>query len=262
MGPLQSEIVKDPKSRCARAEGFNGLKSAEAFNHNLARNTLGGKRCIVSQEQINAWAHINSLTSCRKTAVKPSSSDTDYEMTDFCNDHRYSKKLDANAIHLNQTQKEYVRYKQSKAWKNLVVYKSGIHSFGLYSSQLINRGTMVVEYVGEIIGQKVADKREKEYEASNRLQYKSACYFFKIDKDNIIDATRKGGIARFVNHSCQPNCVAKIITVRSEKKVVFFATRDINPGEEITYDYHFNSEDEGEKIPCYCNSKNCRQFLN
>lgn len=45
-------------------------------------------------------------------------------------------------------------------------------------------------------------------------------------------------------------------------QVVFFAERDINPGEEITYDYHFNHEDEGKKIPCFCNSKNCRRYLN
>lgn len=45
-------------------------------------------------------------------------------------------------------------------------------------------------------------------------------------------------------------------------QVVFLAERDIYPGEEITYDYHFNYEDEGEKIPCYCNSKNCRRYLN
>lgn len=45
-------------------------------------------------------------------------------------------------------------------------------------------------------------------------------------------------------------------------QVIFFADRDINPGEEITYDYHFNHEDEGKKIPCYCRSKNCRRFLN
>jgi len=49
----------------------------------------------------------------------------------------------------------------------------------------------------------VADKREIEYQSGKRQQYKSACYFFKIDREHIIDATRKGGIARFVNHSCQ-----------------------------------------------------------
>lgn len=57
--------------------------------------------------------------------------------------------------------------------------------------------------MGEIVGQRVADKRENEY--GRKLQYKSACYFFRIDKEHIIDATRKGGIARFVNHSCLVN---------------------------------------------------------
>ena len=60
----------------------------------------------------------------------------------------------------------------------------------------------VVEYIGEIVGLRVADKREKEYQSGRKLQYKTACYFFRIDKEHIIDATRKGGIARFVNHSC------------------------------------------------------------
>lgn len=57
--------------------------------------------------------------------------------------------------------------------------------------------------MGEIVGLRVSDKREAEYQSGKKLQYKSACYFFKIDKEHIIDATRKGGIARFVNHSCQ-----------------------------------------------------------
>lgn len=60
----------------------------------------------------------------------------------------------------------------------------------------------VVEYVGEIVGLRVADKREAEYHSGKRLQYQGACYLFRIDTEQIIDATRKGGIARFVNHSC------------------------------------------------------------
>ncbi|VAI35841.1 unnamed protein product [Triticum turgidum subsp. durum] len=149
--------------------------------------------------------------------------------------------------------------RQSKGWKHLVVYKSGIHGLGLYTSEFIPRGSMVIEYVGEIVGQRVADKREIEYHSGKRQQYKSVCYFFKIDKEHIIDATRKGGIARFINHSCMPNCVAKIISVKNEKKVVFFSERHIDPGEEITYDYHFNQE-EGERIPCFCRSFSCRRM--
>ncbi|KAI3467984.1 hypothetical protein Pfo_024647 [Paulownia fortunei] len=223
---------------CARTEGYKGRKQ-EGFLHNHPQDANGNAGCLVPQEQLNAWLHIHRQKPQRKGHPKLSSSNVE-----------------------SDCRKAYARYKQSKGWKHLVVYKSGIHALGLYTSQFISRGAMVVEYVGEIVGLRVADRRESEYHSGKKLQHKSACYFFRIDKEHIIDATRKGGIARFVNHSCQPNCVAKVISVRNEKKVVFFAERDIYPGEEITYDYHFNHEDEGEKIPCYCNSKNCRRYLN
>ncbi|XP_022729706.1 uncharacterized protein LOC111284891 isoform X3 [Durio zibethinus] len=225
------------ESTCARTEGFKGRKR-DGFWHiyGQSRRKSG---CFVPQEQLNAWIHINGHKSCMQGLPKLPTSDIEYDC-----------------------RKEYARYKQAKGWKHLVVYKSGIHALGLYTSRFISRGEMVVEYVGEIVGQRVADKRENEYQSGRKVQYKSACYFFRIDKEHIIDATRKGGIARFVNHSCLPNCVAKVISVRNEKKVVFFAERDIYPGEEITYDYHFNHEDEGKKIPCFCNSTNCRRYLN
>ncbi|XP_057800003.1 uncharacterized protein LOC131015587 isoform X2 [Salvia miltiorrhiza] len=226
------------KVSCARTEGYKGRKR-EGFLHNHSRDTNRSGGCLVPQDQLNAWLHIHRQKPQRKGPP----------MLLTCN-----VELDCR--------KAYTRYKQSKSWKHLVVYKSGIHALGLYTSQFISRGAMVVEYVGEIIGQRVADRRESEYQSGKKLQHKSACYFFKIDKEHVIDATRKGGIARFVNHSCQPNCVARVISVRTGKKVVFFAERDIYPGEEITYDYHFNHEDEGEKIPCYCNSENCRRYLN
>ncbi|XP_057959265.1 uncharacterized protein LOC131151840 isoform X2 [Malania oleifera] len=211
------------ESTCARTEGYKGRKQ-EGFQHNLYGQSNGNGGYLVPQEQINAWLHINGPKSCTKGLPKLPLSDIECDC-----------------------RKEYARYKQTRGWKNLVVYKSGIHALGLYTCQFISRGAMVVEYIGEIVGLRVADKRESEYQSGKRLQYKSACYFFRIDKEHIIDATRKGGIARFVNHSCL---------------VVFFAERDIYPGEEITYDYHFNHEDEGKKIPCFCNSKNCRRYMN
>jgi hypothetical protein len=223
---------------CARTEGYKGCKR-DGFRYNTPRKSEDTGGCTVPQEQVNAWVHINGLKSSSKALPKLTHSDVEHDC-----------------------RKEYARYRQSRAWKHLVVYKSGIHALGLYTSQFISRGAMVVEYVGEIVGVRVSDRREKEYQSGRKLQYKSACYFFKIDKEHNIDATRKGGIARFVNHSCSPNCVAKIISVRTERKVVFFAERDIYPGEEITYDYHFNNEDEGKKIPCFCSSKNCRRYLN
>ncbi|XVF89362.1 hypothetical protein PTKIN_Ptkin19aG0124300 [Pterospermum kingtungense] len=237
--PTDAELsfARKGESTCARTEGFKGRKQ-DGVSHMYGQSRRKNG-CLVPQEQLNAWIHINGQKSCLQGLPK-------LQMSDIEHDCR----------------KEYARYKQAKGWKHLVVYKSGIHALGLYTSRFISRGEMVVEYVGEIVGLRVADKREKEYESGRKVQYKSACYFFRIDKEHIIDATRKGGIARFVNHSCLPNCVAKIISVRNEKKVVFLAERDIYPGEEITYDYHFNHEDEGKKIPCFCNSKNCRRYLN
>eukprot|EP00268_Persea_americana_P028110 TRINITY_DN27341_c0_g1_i5.p1 TRINITY_DN27341_c0_g1~~TRINITY_DN27341_c0_g1_i5.p1 ORF type:complete len:1728 (+),score=355.07 TRINITY_DN27341_c0_g1_i5:389-5185(+) len=234
----KEESPKEKDFTCARTEGYKGRKRGEGFRRNFHLNADHSKGCLVSQEQINAWLHINGQK-CIRGHVQPQASEIEHDC-----------------------RKEYTRYKQSQGWRHLVVYKSGIHALGLYTSQFISRGAMVVEYVGEIVGLRVADKREIEYQSGRKVQYKSACYFFRIDKEHIIDATRKGGIARFVNHSCLPNCVAKVISARNEKKVVFFAERDINPGEEITYDYHFNHEDEGKKIPCFCNSKNCRRYLN
>ncbi|XP_059459426.1 uncharacterized protein LOC132188988 isoform X3 [Corylus avellana] len=238
--PINSEIgcQGEKELTCARTEGYKGRKQDD-HQCDLYGKSKGKGGCLVPQEQLNAWIHINGQKPCTPGLPKLTISDIEYDC-----------------------RKEYARYKQAKGWKHLVVYKSGIHALGLYTSRFISRGEMVVEYVGEIVGLRVADKRENEYQSGRKLQYKSACYFFRIDKEHIIDATRKGGIARFVNHSCLPNCVAKVISVRTEKKVVFFAERDIFPGEEITYDYHFNHEDEGKKIPCFCNSKNCRRYLN
>ncbi|KAF6147632.1 hypothetical protein GIB67_031623, partial [Kingdonia uniflora] len=223
---------------CARTGGYRGRKK-DGFRHNIHSQSSENGACVVPQEQIDVWLYINRHKSRTRSILKPLVSDIEYDC-----------------------RKEYARYKQTKGWKHLVVYKSGIHGLGLYTSCFISRGAMVVEYVGEIVGLRVADKREIEYQTATIFQYKSACYFFRIDNEHIIDATLKGGIARFVNHSCLPNCIAKVISVRNEKKVVFFADRDINPGEEITYNYHFNHEDEGKKIPCLCNSKNCRRYLN
>ncbi|KAL9226746.1 hypothetical protein vseg_002520 [Gypsophila vaccaria] len=229
---------QDRQPTCARIEAYQG-KPHEGRRPRSSHQCNGKDGCLVTQVQLDAWLYINRYKLNMRRKPGPPILDVEH-------DYR----------------KEYAQYKLTKGWKRLVVYKSGIHALGLYTSQFIPRGAMVVEYVGEIVGQRVADKRETEYLAGGKLQYKSACYFFRIDKEQIIDATCKGGIARFVNHSCQPNCIAKVITIRSQKKVVFFAQKDICPGEEITYDYHFTHEDEGKKIPCFCNSKNCRRYLN
>ncbi|KAJ7094066.1 hypothetical protein B0H15DRAFT_151667 [Mycena belliarum] len=140
--------------------------------------------------------------------------------------------------------------------KHLRFARSPIHDWGLYAMERISRGEMVIEYVGEVIRAQVAEKREKAYER----QGIGSSYLFRIDEDLVVDATKKGNLGRLINHSCDPNCTAKIITINGEKKIVIYAKQEIELGDEITYDYHFPFEQD--KIPCLCGSAKCRGFLN
>ncbi|TFK19254.1 hypothetical protein FA15DRAFT_674606 [Coprinopsis marcescibilis] len=140
--------------------------------------------------------------------------------------------------------------------KHLRFARSSIHDWGLYAMERILKGEMVIEYVGEVIRAQVADKREKAYER----QGIGSSYLFRIDEELVVDATKKGNLGRLINHSCDPNCTAKIITINGEKKIVIYAKQDIEYGDEITYDYHFPFEQD--KIPCLCGSAKCRGYLN
>jgi SET domain-containing protein len=95
---------------------------------------------------------------------------------------------------------------------------------------------MVIEYIGEVVRQKVADHREKAYEKRGI----GSSYMFRVDDDTIIDATEKGNVARFTNHSCEPNCYAEVITVQKQPKIVFYALKKIEAGAELTYNYKVN----------------------
>ncbi|XP_054280902.1 histone-lysine N-methyltransferase SETD1B-A-like [Macrosteles quadrilineatus] len=140
--------------------------------------------------------------------------------------------------------------------KQLKFAKSKIHDWGLFAMEPIAADEMVIEYVGQMVRPLVADLREKQYEATGI----GSSYLFRIDLEAIIDATKCGNLARFINHSCNPNCYAKIITIDGQKKIVIYSKQPIGVNEEITYDYKFPIEDE--KIPCLCGAPQCRGTLN
>jgi SET domain-containing protein len=85
--------------------------------------------------------------------------------------------------------------------------RSNIHGWGVFTTDRINAGEMIIEYVGEVIRDPLADRREKEYDSRG-----IGCYMFRLDADQIIDATKKGGLARFINHSCSPNAATRFDT--------------------------------------------------
>ncbi|XP_023249743.1 histone-lysine N-methyltransferase SETD1B-A-like [Seriola lalandi dorsalis] len=152
---------------------------------------------------------------------------------------------------------DLVRFNQLKFRKKRICFsRSHIHEWGLFAMEPIAADEMVIEYVGQIIRQVIADMRERRYEEEGI----GSSYLFRVDQDTIIDATKCGNLARFINHSCNPNCYAKIITVESQKKIVIYSRQPISINEEITYDYKFPIEET--KIPCLCGADSCRGSLN
>lgn len=137
--------------------------------------------------------------------------------------------------------------------------RSSIHNWGLYALEPIAAKEMIIEYVGESIRQQVAEHREKSYLKTGI----GSSYLFRIDENTVIDATKKGGIARFINHSCNPSCTAKIIKVQGKKRIVIYALRDIDANQELTYDYKFEREtNDAERIRCLCGAPGCKGYLN
>ncbi|KAJ5678586.1 Histone-lysine N-methyltransferase [Penicillium macrosclerotiorum] len=155
---------------------------------------------------------------------------------------------------------DVLRFNQLKKRKKPVRFaRSAIHNWGLYAEEDISANDMIIEYVGEKVRQQVADMRERRYLKSGI----GSSYLFRIDENTVIDATKRGGIARFINHSCTPNCTAKIIKVDGSKRIVIYALRNIERDEELTYDYKFEREwDSDDRIPCLCGSTGCKGFLN
>ncbi|MBX3192150.1 MAG: SET domain-containing protein-lysine N-methyltransferase [Labilithrix sp.] len=132
--------------------------------------------------------------------------------------------------------------------------RSKIHGTGVVATRTIRAGRRIIEYIGERITHKEAERRY-----SVKAKDDSHTFLFTISSRHVIDAGVGGNVARFINHSCDPNCEAVI-----ERGRVFIETvRAIAPDEELAYDYNIGREDNDppnvEKIfGCHCGSKKCR----
>lgn len=167
---------------------------------------------------------------------------------------------ESSSLYLKQfVYSKAAQYRKLKTeWKsNVFLGRSNIQGLGLFANKDMEGGSMVIEYIGSIIRNEVANRREQIYEKQNR-----GVYMFRIDSDAVIDATMAGGPARYINHSCSPNCVAEVVTFEKEQKIIIISNRKVEKGEELTYDYKFDFEDEENKIPCLCGAPNCRKWMN
>lgn len=136
----------------------------------------------------------------------------------------------------------------------LEIRRSNVHGLGAFAVQPIPKGTRLIEYAGERVSHREADRRYEEKDAND-----SHTFLFIVDRRTVIDAGVAGNDARFINHSCDPNCESVI----EGGRVFIEALRDIAPGTELTYDYQIQREDSDpdnidEIFACHCGFAACR----
>ncbi|CCH40952.1 Histone-lysine N-methyltransferase [Wickerhamomyces ciferrii] len=194
------------------------------------------------------------------STVQVENEDNDSSKVQSSRVNRANNRRFAYEVSTFNNQNEILTLNQLNKRKKPVSFaRSAIHNWGLYALEPIAQKEMIIEYVGERIRQQVADFREKAYLKSGI----GSSYLFRIDENTVIDATKKGGIARFINHCCQPSCTAKIIKVEGQKRIVIYALRDIGANEELTYDYKFEREtNDNERVRCLCGAPGCKGYLN
>ena len=123
---------------------------------------------------------------------------------------------------------------------------SPIHRFGIFAAQVIPTNVRVIEYTGERIGYREAERRrERPY-----------LYLFWVAPGRLIDGAVGGSGAEFINHSCEPNVAVDI----AEGRVFFVSLREIVVGEELLLDYRVGGD--APPMPCRCAAASCRGFLN
>lgn len=142
--------------------------------------------------------------------------------------------------------------------------RSPIHGHGVFAETDLARGELVVEYRGALISHAEADERYGDDGESGHT------FLFTLNEHYVVDGNRNGNLARWINHSCAPNCVACIEESADgdprHDRVLIESLRDIRAGEEISYDYGIvlsvpHSEKMKRRWPCHCGAPQCSGTL-
>ena len=141
------------------------------------------------------------------------------------------------------------------AGRRIQVRRSGVHGKGVFALQPIAKGEVIIEYTGELIDWALALERHP-HDPSDP----NHTFYFHIDAERVIDAKFGGNAARWINHACQPNCVADD---DDGLRVFIKALRAIKPGQELFYDYGLVIDERytpalKKQFACWCGAADCR----
>lgn len=135
--------------------------------------------------------------------------------------------------------------------------RSGRHGLGIFAVKPIRAGTRIIEYTGELISH---DEGERRYPTpADGHEEPEHTYLLQLDDDRVIDANIGGNDARFINHSCAPNCEP----MPAGDRMWIVSVRNIRVGEELAYDYAIELDEphtaaRKKRFPCACRARTCR----
>jgi hypothetical protein len=140
--------------------------------------------------------------------------------------------------------------------RRIQVRRSGVHGRGVYAIRPIRKGETIIEYKGEMITWKQAERRHP-----HNPKDPDHTFFFHIDEEHVIDANVGGNAARWINHACNPNCESDVD--EENHRVFIKALRGIKPGEELFYDYGLVLDERytpkvKKQFACRCGARDCR----
>ncbi|GAA6055843.1 hypothetical protein JCM3770_004787 [Rhodotorula araucariae] len=145
---------------------------------------------------------------------------------------------------------------QKRQYAPIEIVQTEKKGFGVRAEADIPADAFIYEYVGEVIGPKPFEVKMKAY-ANEGIKH---FYFMALDKDVFIDATKKGGKGRFLNHSCNPNCYVAKWTVGRKMRMGIFAKRAIRAYEELTFNYNVDRYGHVAQ-ECFCGEPGCVGFI-
>ncbi|CAE6464064.1 unnamed protein product [Rhizoctonia solani] len=145
---------------------------------------------------------------------------------------------------------------QRRQYADIHIVKTEKKGLGLRAAAPLKKDDFVYEYVGDVVNEAVLRKRMREY-AEEGIQH---FYFMMLQREQYIDATKRGGKGRFANHSCNPNCYVAKWVVGKRIRMGVFAKRNIEENEELTFNYNVDRYGHDPQ-KCYCGESNCAGFL-
>ncbi|KAF2145929.1 uncharacterized protein K452DRAFT_242332 [Aplosporella prunicola CBS 121167] len=143
-----------------------------------------------------------------------------------------------------------------KQYANVTVIKTEQKGYGLRANTDLYPNDFIFEYIGEVINEGAFRRRMIQYDEEGIKHF----YFMSLSKGEFVDATKKGNLGRFCNHSCNPNCYVDKWVVGEKLRMGIFAERNIKAGEELVFNYNVDRYG-ADPQPCYCGEPNCTGYI-